>query len=184
MQRLALLVVIFLVCAAEAGAHAPTTAIGRAVEAFGSVAVSYEPGAAVSDIEAGNFPLIVGSNPKVAFMPASASTELAGGPNAIAEEVAREAGLDGTLIVLVGTNLGWWSNDIGDDRLAELVRDARAGNAGAPAAAIVASLVRGVKAEPTSNTPWALIGLVLLVLGSGAFVALHRITRRRSQPSL
>jgi hypothetical protein len=183
-QRLALLVVVcFLVCAAGAGAHAPTTAIGRAVEALGSVAVSYEPGAAVTDIEAGNFPLLVGSNPKVAFMPASASTELAGGPNAIADEVAREAELDGTLIVLVGTNLGWWSNDIGDDRLAELVREARTDNAGASAAVVVASLVRGVQAESTSNTPWALLGLVLLVLGSGAFVAVHRISRRRSQSS-
>ncbi len=47
-----------------AGAHTPATAIGRAVEAFGSVSVSYEPGAAVSDVEAGGFPHIVDSNPE------------------------------------------------------------------------------------------------------------------------
>jgi hypothetical protein len=101
------------------------TRIGRAVEAFGQVSVSYDNGAVVSDVEAGGFPQIVGSNPKVAFMPASAAREIAGGPNAIAAEIAREADLDGTLVVLVGTELGAWSNDIGADRLAELIAAAR-----------------------------------------------------------
>ncbi len=116
--------------AASAHAHAPATAIGRAVEAFGQVPVSYEPGSIVSDVEAGGFPLAVGSNPKVAFMPAFASSELDGGPNAIAAEIAREADPDGTLVVLVGSELGAWSNDIGDERLNELVREARMGKAG------------------------------------------------------
>lgn len=180
MQRLATLAVVTLVCAADAGAHAPSTAIGRAVEAFASVPVSYEPGAAVSDIEAGNFPSIVGSNPKVAFMPASASSELAGGPSAIAEEIAREAELDGTLVVLVGTSLGAWSDDIGEDRLAGLVRDARAGTAGASPAAMVESIVRDVQSESTTETRWGRIVAALLILGAfGVVVAVHRVGRRR-----
>ena len=154
------------------------TAIGRAVEAFGSVPVSYDQGAAVSDVEAGNFPTIVGTNPKVAFMPASASSELAGGPDAIAEEVAREAELDGTLVVLVGPRLGTWSNDIDDERLAELERLARVAGGGSPAATVEA-LVRSVQAEPASSSmPWAFLGVVLLVLAAGAFVLFHRLGRR------
>jgi hypothetical protein len=169
---------IALVYAREAGAHPPSTAIGRAVEAFGGVSVSYEPGSAVSDVEAGNFPTIVGSNPKVAFMPAEAETELAGGPDAIAEEVAREARLNGTLVVLVGTTLAAWSDEIGEDRLAELVRDAE--RTGTSPATTVEALVRSVQDEPTENTPWALIGVALVVLASGAFVAYHWLTRRRA----
>ena len=141
-RRVALLVIVGLMCAAEAGAHAPTTAIGRAVEAFGSVPVSYDPGAAVTDLEADRFNLIVDANPKVAFMPASASSELAGGPNAIADEIAREANLDGTLVVLVGTKLGAWSDDIDDDRLAELVRDAQT-----PGAAALSSTGRDARPQ-------------------------------------
>jgi len=178
-QRLALVVVFSLVCAASAGAHVPSTSIGRAVAAFASVSVSYEQGAAVSDVEAGNFPVLVGENPKVAFMPAMASTELAGGPNAIAEEVAREAALDGTLVVLVGTNLGAWSDDIGDDRLAELIREARSDTAGASPAAMAESLVRAVQAEPATDAPWRWLGAAVLALGGlGAFVAVHRFRRR------
>ena len=106
---------------ATAVAHAPMTAIGRAVTAFGVLTVSYDPEAVVSDVEAGGFPQIVGSDPKVAFLPASTNQEIRGGPNAVADEIAREAGLEGTLIVLVGNRLGAWSDDIGEDRLAELV---------------------------------------------------------------
>ena len=168
-----------LACAGQARAHAPTTAIGRAVEAFRSVPVSYEPGAAVSDFEAGRFPLIVGSNPKVAFMSASASSELAGEPSAIAEEIAREADLDGTLVVLVGTELGAWSSDIRDDRLAELVAEAQALGAGLPPAAVVESLARSVQAEPTGDAPWSWIAAVLLVLAVGSAVAFGLVVRRR-----
>lgn len=167
-----------LVLAADANPHGPTTAIGRAVEAFASVPVSYDPGAAVSDVEAGNFPTIVGANPKVAFMPASASSELAGGPDAIAEEVAREAALDGTLVVLVGTRLGTWSKDVDDERLAELESDARVAGGGSPAATVEA-VVRSVQAEPASgSTPWALLGVALPVLAASAFVLFHRLGRR------
>jgi hypothetical protein len=176
-----LLALAALVCVCDAGAHGPATAIGRAVEAFGSVSVSYEPGSAVSDVEAGNFPLIVGTNPKVAFMPASASSELAGGPNVIAEEIAGEAALDGTLVVLVGTRLGAWSEDIGEERLGELVRDAQALDTASPAGTVEA-LVRSVQDEPTGGLPSAVIGVALVVLASGAFVAYHRLTRRR-QPA-
>lgn len=180
MQRLATLAVVTLVCAAGAGAHAPSTAIGRAVEALARVPVSYERGAAVSDVEAGNFPSIVGSGPKVAFMPASASSELTGGASAIAEEIAREAELDGTLVVLVGTSLGAWSNDIGEDRLAELVREARAGTSGASPAALVESLVRDVQSESPTETRWGWIVAALLIVSAlGVVVAVHRVGRRR-----
>ena len=174
------LALVALAGAPVAGAHTPATAIGRAVLAFDSVSVSYEPGAAVSDVEAGNFPIIVGSNPKVAFMPASASSELAGGPDAIAEEIAREARLDGTLVVLVGAKLGAWSDDIGDDRLAELVRDAEAVDAGGSPAAAVEALVRSVQDEPTDGAPWGLIGVAVLVLMCVALVAYHLAMRGRT----
>lgn len=151
------------------------------MQAFESGSVSYEPGSAVSDVEAGNFSTFIGSNPKVAFMPAEARTELPGGPDAIADEIAREAELDGTLVVLVGTSLGAWSEDIGEDRLAELVREAHAAGGGSPAA-MMDALVRSVQDERTGDTPWAVIGVVLVVLASGAFVAYHWIARRR-QPA-
>jgi hypothetical protein len=50
--------VVALVLVEGAAAHAPTTAIGRAVAAFGSVPVSYDPGAIVSDVQAANFGLL------------------------------------------------------------------------------------------------------------------------------
>ena len=169
---------LLLGCASDALAHGPTTAIGRAVEAFGRVSVSYEPGSAVSDVEAGNFTTFVNSNPNIAFMPAEAATELAGGPDAIAEEIAREAALDGTLVVLVGTRLGTWSKDVDDERLAELEREARVAGGGSPAATVEA-LVRSVQAEPASgSTPWALLGVAILVLAASAFVLFHRLGRR------
>ena len=177
-RRLAATAILLFACAADAEAHGPATSIGRAVEALRDVTVSYEPGAAVSDVEAGGFPQIVDSNPKVAFMPAEASTELAGGPDAIAEEVAREAELDGTLVVLVGTRLSAWSDDIDDDRLAELIGEARAVGGGVSPAGKVEALVRSVQAEPTSETPWTLLVLIVVVLASGAFVAVARLRRR------
>ena len=112
MRSAALVAIASLWLAAAAGAHGPQTAIGRAVEAFGSVPVSWDPGSVVSEVEAGGFPAIAGSNPKVAFLPAAASEELGGGTDAIADEIAREAGLDGTLGVLAGGELGAWSEDV------------------------------------------------------------------------
>jgi len=170
-----------LVLAQSAFAHAPTTAIGRAVEAFGQVSVSYDPGTVVSDVQAGGFPQIVGSNPKVAFMPATASSEIAGGSNAVAAEIAREAGLDGTLIVLVGAKLGAWSEDIGEDRLAALVNDALTGKSETSPAVVVESLVRSVQAEPVdSGAPsWGWIGLGLAVAAGAALVGYDRLVKRR-----
>jgi hypothetical protein len=181
-MRLSVVVVLVvaLVATGSARAHAPTTAIGRAVEALQNLSVSYDPGAAVSDVEAGGFPQIVGSNPKVAFMPEDALTEIQGGPNAIADEVAREAGLDGTLVVLVGQQFGAWSEDIGDDRLAALLASARAQPSATPPAAVTESLVRSVQAEPVdSDPPWGWIGAGLLVVALGALFALDRAVRRR-----
>jgi hypothetical protein len=171
--------IVTLVAAGDAAAHAPTTAIGRAVTAFGVLSVSYDPESAVSDVEAGGFPQIVGSNPKVAFMPGSTLQEIRGGPDAVASEVAREAGLDGTLVVLAGRRLGAWSEDIGEERLAELVAAAEAPQAGSPAAA-VESLVRAVQAEPTDwDPPWGWIAVAMLVLAAAALVAFDRSVRRR-----
>ena len=169
-----------LALAESAAPHGPTTAIGRAVEAFGSVSVSYEPGSLVSDVEAGNFPQIVGSGPRVAFMPASASSELAGGPNAIASEIASEAGLDGTLVVLVGAKLGAWSNEIGSERLTELVAEATPNDSSDSLATAVASLIRSVQAEPVdSGPPWGWIAAGLFVIAVGALLAFDRQVRRR-----
>ena len=165
----------------SAYAHAPATAIGRAVEAFGNVSVSYDNGSVVSDIEAGGFRQIVGSNPKVAFMPASASSEIAGGTDAVAAEIARESGLAGTLVVLVGTELGAWSNDIGADRLAELIAAARTDKSGPSPAVVVESLVRSVQAEPVdASTSWGWIGAVFVGFAVVALVAFDRLVSRRS----
>ena len=175
------LLLVALALPGAAGAHAPATAIGRAVEALGQVSVSYDPGSLVSEVEAGGFPTIVESNPKVAFLPVSANDEIAGGPNAVAAEIARESGVDGTLVVLVGRELGAWSDEIGETRLAELVADARPGGSAASPAAAVESLVRSVQAEPTSGgVPWGWVGAALLGLAVVVLVAYDRLVRRRA----
>ena len=177
MQLALLLVGTALLWASTAAAHGPATSIGRAVEAFGSVSVSYEPGAAVSDIEAGNFPHVVGSNPKVAFLRPEAREELAGGLDAIAEEIAREARLHGTLVVLVGTKLGAWSDQMDDDRLADLVADAQATEESATPAEMVGSLVRSVQAESADTTPWGWLG-GFTVVALGSLLVLGLLSRR------
>jgi len=113
-------------------------------------------------------------------MPASAASEIAGGPNAIASEIADEATLDGTLIVLAGEKLGAWSNDIEDDRLAQLVADASSSNSSKSLAVVVGSLVRSVQAEPVdAGPPWGWIGAALVVVALGGLVAFDRLVRRR-----
>ena len=166
----------------DAAAHVPGTSIGRAVTAFGSVSVSYEPGAAVSDIEAGNFPDVVGSNPKVAFMSSGARTEMTGGPDAIAAEIAREARLSGTLIVLVGTKLGAWSNEMSEERLAELVTEAQPANGGGTSAALVRALVRSVQVESADTTPWGWLSAAIAALAIGSLLMLALVSRRSATP--
>jgi hypothetical protein len=184
-RALAVLAIGVLTFVPDAAAHAPTTSIGRAVEAFRSVSVSYEPGAAVSDVEAGNFPHVLDSTTWVAFMPSSAAAELAGGPDAIAAEVARESGVQGTLVVLVGTRLGTWSNEIGGGRIAALADEARANSNGGSPAALVQSLVRSIQSEPSDRRPWAWITATIAVVGIGSLIGLRwlGLARARRQSS-
>jgi hypothetical protein len=178
-RRLGVLAITAILLQGTASAHGPATAIGRAVEAFGQGSVSYDPESVVSDVEAGGFPAIVG-DVRVAFMPAAAETEIVGGPNAVAAEVALESDVDGTLVVLVGNELGTWSEDIGEDRLADLVSEASAKRQAASPAVAVESLVRSIQAEPTdSDPPWGWIAAAMLVVAAGALVAFDRAVRRR-----
>ena len=177
MLRIALLVVLALAFAGAAAAHAPTTAIGRAVEALRHVDVSYDPAAvAVSEVEAGGFDLIAGDGVAIAVLPAAALSEIVGGPDAVAAEIASEAGLQGTLVALVGTQLIAWSDAVAGPRLAELVGQAR--TTPGPPARQVEALVRSVRAEPTGNgggAPWGWIaGVIGLLLVVGAVVARSR----------
>jgi hypothetical protein len=128
MRRLALAVLVLLALPGAAPAHSPATAIGRAVEALSQVDVSYDPGAAVSEVEAAGFGALAGDGIAVAMLPASALSEITGGPQAVASEVAREANVDGTLVALVGTQLTAVSDGIAPRRLTELAR--RRGHAG------------------------------------------------------
>ncbi len=112
-------------------------------------------------------------------MPASATDETSGGPDAVAAEIAREANLAGTLVVLVGTKLGAWSADVDEERLDTLAREASSTDAASRAAA-VERLVRSVQAEPRDRgLPWGWIAAVLVVLAVGALVASDRLVRRR-----
>lgn len=179
MRWVVVLAIVALMAAGGARAHSPSTAIGRAVEAFGQVSVSYEPGSLVSEVEAGGFPKIVGEDVKVAFMPASTENEILGGAEAVAMEIAREAELDGTLVVLVGTRLGAWSDDVDAERLAELVRGAETPSGGSPAAA-VESLVRTIQTEPEkASAPWGWIALALCVPAVALLLGADRLARRR-----
>jgi hypothetical protein len=167
----AVTVLLALTLTGAAPAHAPTTAIGRAVEALRHVDVSYDPAAvAVSEVEAGGFDLIAGDGVAVAVLPASALSEIVGGPDAVAAEIAREAGLRGTLVALVGTRLTAWSDAVARPRLVELTGQAR--TTPGPPARQVEALVRSVRAEPTDGSgdmPWGWIvavGSVLLAVGA------------------
>jgi hypothetical protein len=177
MRRVALAVVVALALPAAASAHAPTTAIGRAVEALSQVDVSYDPGAAVSDVEAAGFGTLAGDGIAVAMLPTSALSEITGGPQAVASEVAREARLDGTLVALVGTRLAAVSEHMPAERLDDLMRQASA-EPGSPAVRLE-RLTRAVRAEQPDTrdgTPWGWVaggaaGLLLV----GAVLARSRI---------
>ena len=127
-------------------------------------------------------PHVVGSNPKVAFMRREAASEMAGGPDGIAAEIAREARLNGTLIVLVGTKVGTWSNEISEERLARLVSEARASNTDGSSAELVGSLVRSVQTESVDSTPWGRLLAVIAALAIGSLLVLARVSRRSAVP--
>jgi hypothetical protein len=177
MRRLALAVVVVLALPPAASAHAPTTAIGRAVEALSQVDVSYDPGAAMSDVEAAGFGTLAGDGIAVAMLPTSALSEITGGPQAVASEVAREAQLDGRLVALVGTRLAAVSEHVPPERLDELVREASA-EPGSPAVRLE-RLTRAVRAEQRDTgdgTPWGWVaGVAAGLLLVGAVLARSRI---------
>jgi hypothetical protein len=178
---------LVLATASQATAHVPGTAIGQAVEVLRDVPVSYENGAAVSDLEADAFGRLpgVGDGIFVAAMPGSALQEIQGGPGAVAAEIAREAPLHGTLIVLVGRRLGAWSDEVAEARLHSLVVQAaqRSGDGAIQVATLASSIQAEPKSTPSSDgPPWALIvgALVLLAgLGALALVLGHRARTRR-----
>jgi hypothetical protein len=174
-----------LVLAPSAHPHVPGTAIGQAVLALRDVPVSYENGAAVSELEGDAFLRLpgVGHGVYVAAMPAAALREQEGGPDRIAREIAREAGLHGTLVVLAGQRLGAWSDEISRRRLDMLVASAT----GTPAARL-AALVASINAEPKhdSATPWAVIltaaAIALVAAGLASFVLRRRRGPASSRP--
>jgi hypothetical protein len=177
MRLLALAVAGVLMLPAAASAHSPATAIGRAVEALSQVDVSYDPGAAVSDVEAAGFGALAGDGIAVALLPASALSEISGGRQAVVDEIAREAALDGTLVALVGTRLAAVSNDLPPQRLDELVSEAS--SAPGPPASRLESLTRAVRTEQPDrggDNEWGWVaGIATAILLVGAVVMRRRI---------
>jgi hypothetical protein len=168
---------VALVAAANAPAHGPATAIGRAVEALSHGDVSYDPLAAASDVEAAGFEALGGQGVAIAFVPEAALTEVLGGPQAVVAEIAREAALDGSLVALVGTRLAAVSDSIDPARLAALVRTAE-GSQGSPAVRLEV-LTRAVRAEQPRDeggAPWSwIVAVATVVLLAGAVVARSRV---------
>ncbi len=125
------LALVALAGAPVAGAHTPATAIGGAVLAFDSVSVSYEPGAAVSDVEAGNFPTIVGSIRRWRLCP---PRRRASWRAAETRSPKRSRGRQGSRHPRRPRRreARCLERRIGDDRLVELVRDARPSTRGIP----------------------------------------------------
>jgi hypothetical protein len=169
-----------LVAAGGAAAHAPGTAVGQAAQALRSTPVSYANGSAVSDLEADRFLRLpgVGGGIRVAVMPPSAAQEVQGGPYAVAAEIAREADVHGTLVVLVGGYVAAWSDELAEPRLRELV--GQAGRSGQPATQVT-ELVRLVNAEAPADSgsrswAWLAAGAVAVV---ALMAALTLYARRR-----
>ena len=170
--------------AAPASAHTPGTAIGQAVLALGEVPVSYTNGAVVSELEADAFGRLpgVGEDIYVAALPASVLREQPGGPSAVAGEIAREAILHGTVVVVAGTKLGAWSDQIPENRLERLVRIAASGR-GDPATR-AGALVLAVDAEPTSSGGgrlWLVAAPSALLVAALAFAAYVLLRRRAAR---
>jgi hypothetical protein len=178
-RRLLLLLVLGLTTAAHAFAHAPGTAIGRATEALGAGSVSYDPGASLSELDAQAVErrLQASHGIAVALMPATALTEVPGGPDSVAAEIARESGVHGTVIVLAGRQLGAWSDAVGPGRIDELVRATSANGQGAVLQAVL-DLIGRVEAEQPAQThdgsfsvpSWAVAiaaGLLIVALATG-----------------
>jgi hypothetical protein len=110
----------------------------------------------MSDVEAAGFDTLAGDGVAVAILPAAARSEFRGGPQAVAAEIAREAGLDGTLVALVGTRLAAVSKRVPPQRLDQLVHEASA-EPGSPAVQLE-RLTRAVRAEQPDTAmgaPWA-----------------------------
>lgn len=163
-----------------AHAHAPTTGIGRAVAAFEDVPVSYDPASPLTELDA-EAPLRSGAGNRlhVALLAASATQELPGTPDEVAAEIAREAALTGTLIVLVGTRFGAWNDEIGRERLDELIVGASGGRR-SPAVEL-GEVVRAVAAEPKddSGLPWSWV----VVTTVGVLAGLVFLARRTRPPA-
>jgi hypothetical protein len=183
------LLVALLVCAAfpgGVGAHPPGTAIGRAVTGLQQGPVTYDSGAAIGEQEADGLLRVVCPDPRVrvALMPAEALTELpAGGGSAaaVAAEVAREADVGGTIVVLAGRRLGVWSEDISPERTGVLVQEAEQAYPAGPLSLRVTELVGRLRAEPVdAGTPWGVIAAVVSIVAIAALAGLHVGLRRRS----
>jgi hypothetical protein len=172
--------------ASATSAHAPATAIGRAVIALREVPVSYHPDSELSDLEADGLLRVVGAGDRVrvALLPSAALTEISGGPEAVAEEIAAEADVDGTVVALVGRRLAAASDRVDQDRLRALARRSEAAYPRGPLAARVADLATRVTAEPTDDgRPWGAIAAIVSALLLAGVVVLAMTARRAAKPT-
>ena len=185
-MRVALLVMVVaaatLTVVSTASAHSPMTAIGRAVTGLESVQVTYDPEATLGAREADGLQLRVRDTPvSVAVMPAFALEEIAGGADAVAGEIAREASLDGSLVVVAGTSLGAWSNTVDESELDAIVASTRKTAADQELGVAVEDLVAKVVAAtppPGSAFPWVWVAVGTTVVLA---VVLVLWLRRQSQ---
>ncbi len=112
-------------------------------------------------------------------MPADALSEQPGGATAVADEVAREASVGGTVVVLAGRQLGVSSEDVGADRAAALVREAERAYPTGPLSLRAGHLVSLLREEPVdAGPPWGVIAAVGSAIVLALLAALHHRTRR------